>query len=205
MRRSKEDSEITRAKLLDSALDLFLQQGYQRTTLEQIAARAGVTRGAAYWHFAQGKPQLVNLLVTEKSKIVAEKITYQEQQAGNPLDKISGYLLAWCEALETDKEFRKVMQLVVFMMENVPELQDGMKKKKASIKQTLAHFTSLLEQAKHEKLVRPTLDCPSTALMIYSQLWGLTELWLLNTKAYSLHEEMQNTIEILLHGISVTT
>ena len=43
--------ERTRARLLAAALDLFARQGYERTTVAQIAAAAGVTEMTFYRHF----------------------------------------------------------------------------------------------------------------------------------------------------------
>ncbi|GAB1510517.1 TetR/AcrR family transcriptional regulator [Actinophytocola sp. KF-1] len=42
----------TRALLLDAAEEVFAEHGFGRTTLEQIAERAGYTRGAVYANFA---------------------------------------------------------------------------------------------------------------------------------------------------------
>lgn len=51
MRRSKDDAEQTRQGILLAAEDLFSRQGVATTSLDQIARKAGVTRGAIYWHF----------------------------------------------------------------------------------------------------------------------------------------------------------
>ena len=51
MRKTKEDAELTKQNLLEAAFQLFLENGYDRTSLEQICQLAQVTRGAAYWHF----------------------------------------------------------------------------------------------------------------------------------------------------------
>lgn len=51
MRRSKEEAEQTRQKILIAAEQVFSAQGVQGSSLEQIAREAGVTRGAIYWHF----------------------------------------------------------------------------------------------------------------------------------------------------------
>lgn len=51
VRRCKADAEQTRLKILEAAEMLFAERGIARTTLEQIARAAGVTRGAFYWHF----------------------------------------------------------------------------------------------------------------------------------------------------------
>jgi AcrR family transcriptional regulator len=43
--------ERTRAKLLEAARALIREKGYERTTLEEVAARAGMTTGAIYGNF----------------------------------------------------------------------------------------------------------------------------------------------------------
>src|SRR5439155_1683796 len=51
----EERSEATRGKLLAVARKLFRIRGYARTFIEDIAARAGVTKGAFYHHFPDKK------------------------------------------------------------------------------------------------------------------------------------------------------
>ncbi len=57
-RRSQaERTEATTAALVDAARELFARDGYDATSLDVVAARAGVTKGAVYHHF-DGKRQL---------------------------------------------------------------------------------------------------------------------------------------------------
>ena len=51
-RRTKEESAKTRCAIIAAAREVFQRNGVSRTTMEQIADAAGVTRGAVYWHFA---------------------------------------------------------------------------------------------------------------------------------------------------------
>ena len=51
MRRTKDEAERTRRRVLQAARKVFARQGVARTSLEQVARAAGVTRGAVYWHF----------------------------------------------------------------------------------------------------------------------------------------------------------
>jgi AcrR family transcriptional regulator len=41
----------TRQRILDVALDLFIEQGFDGTSLRQIAERLGITKAALYYHF----------------------------------------------------------------------------------------------------------------------------------------------------------
>ena len=51
-RPSRADAKAeTRKQLLDSARNVFTSVGYQGARLDDIAARAGFTKGALYWHF----------------------------------------------------------------------------------------------------------------------------------------------------------
>lgn len=51
----------TRDRILDAARELFAAQGYQRTSLRQIAARLGVTKAAVLYHFP-AKDQILTAL-----------------------------------------------------------------------------------------------------------------------------------------------
>lgn len=52
----------TRDRILDAALDLFIEQGYEKTSLREIAERVGVTKAALYYHFAS-KEEIIRTLV----------------------------------------------------------------------------------------------------------------------------------------------
>ncbi len=56
---------MTRQRILAAATELFSQAGVTETTLEHIAQRANVTRGAIYWHF-RGKEDLFKTIFDEQ-------------------------------------------------------------------------------------------------------------------------------------------
>lgn len=56
--RTTEKAEATRTRILDAALDLFRSQGFDQTTMREIAAEAGVALGSAYYYF-ESKDALV--------------------------------------------------------------------------------------------------------------------------------------------------
>src|SRR3954452_19911047 len=81
--RREEYSETTRQALLDSATRLFAEQGYARTSLDEIAAGARVTKGALYGHFAS-KQALFRVVLEQLEAAVAEDVLRAVQAAASP-------------------------------------------------------------------------------------------------------------------------
>lgn len=63
-RRSGVRAEETRRELLDAAIAVLRERGYEGTRVSEIAARAGVTSGALYNHFAS-KADLLEAAISE--------------------------------------------------------------------------------------------------------------------------------------------
>lgn len=67
-------SERTRDQLIETALQLFRELGYEKTTMRRIATEAGVSTGNAYYYFS-GKDELVQQLygrIQEEHRALAE-------------------------------------------------------------------------------------------------------------------------------------
>jgi AcrR family transcriptional regulator len=47
----RQKSDVTRARILEAALELFRRQGFEAATMRGIAVKAGVATGAAYYYF----------------------------------------------------------------------------------------------------------------------------------------------------------
>lgn len=66
--RPRADERIpegSRARLLDAAGEVFARRGYERATLDEIAAEADLSKGTLYWHF-DGKTDLFHALLEER-------------------------------------------------------------------------------------------------------------------------------------------
>jgi AcrR family transcriptional regulator len=56
-----EEGRSTRERILDVALDLFIAQGYDKTSLREIAERMGFSKAALHYHFASKGDILMGL------------------------------------------------------------------------------------------------------------------------------------------------
>ncbi|MEW5660138.1 helix-turn-helix domain-containing protein, partial [Streptomyces cinereoruber] len=55
----------TRRTILESAAAVFAERGYERTTIGEILVRAGVTKGALYFHFASKEDLALGVLAAQ--------------------------------------------------------------------------------------------------------------------------------------------
>ena len=65
--------DATRLALLSAARELFGQQGYAATSIEEVAGRAGVTKGAVYHHFG-GKAELFQDVYEQVMREVSDQV-----------------------------------------------------------------------------------------------------------------------------------
>ena len=67
----RESTKETRAAILKSAMEVFLEVGYQEASMRKIAARAGITAGAIYKHFS-GKEEMFDEIFEESGRKLME-------------------------------------------------------------------------------------------------------------------------------------
>ena len=85
-------AERTRASLLEAALVLFTEQGFDRTTVAEIAGRAGVTEMTFYRHFGTKEGVLVD---DPYDPLIAEAVTRADPELSSIAAAASGVLAAW--------------------------------------------------------------------------------------------------------------
>ena len=64
-RAARADAREARDELLAAALRVFARRGYREAGVDEIAAEAGYSKGALYWHFS-GKAELLATLLEER-------------------------------------------------------------------------------------------------------------------------------------------
>lgn len=115
MRKTKEESELTRQAILQSALNIFYEKGYSKTTFDEIAKRINLTKGAVYWYFRH-KPDLIAALINEHlSKRTAE--IEQKLPIIRSFNDILQFFYFLADDILKDDNSRKLVFFMVCQME----------------------------------------------------------------------------------------
>jgi len=183
LRRTKQESERTRQGILAAARKVFARQGVTRTTLEEIAAAARVTRGAIYWHFA-GKTELFFAMREQVAVPMIDQIDLALLSADGSdlLAGIERFLRGILEALEGDAAARQTFQIMGFKCEYVGELERELGLQRSRCSELISKLTQIYGRARRAGQLRAGLRPATAALETCSFLIGLTRLWLLDTR-----------------------
>ena len=84
-RTQAERTEATTNALVHAARQLFARDGYEATSLDSVAARAGVTKGAVYHHF-DGKRQLFEAVFAREVERMATPLVAAYARKKDPWD-----------------------------------------------------------------------------------------------------------------------
>jgi TetR/AcrR family acrAB operon transcriptional repressor len=181
MRRTKEEAERTRRSIMRAALNSFYRRGIARTTLEQVATAAGVTRGAIYWHFSN-KRDLVFAIREDVTLPLADRIdvTLLREAALPPLQRVERFLCDIIDLIERDGKTRRTFEVMQFKCEYVDELGRELQEYCRKNTALLVTLTQVYTEARERNELRSDLQPALAALETTAFLSGMLRLWLLN-------------------------
>ena len=183
MRRTKQESERTRQSILAAARRVFARQGVTRTTLEEIAAAAGVTRGAIYWHFAN-KTELFFAMREQMAVPMIDQMDLVLLRAdeSDPLSGVERFLRGILESLESDAVARQTLQIMGFKCEYVGEFERELVLQRLRCSELISKLSEAYSRASRAGKLRVGLSPSMAALETCSFLIGLVRLWLLDAR-----------------------
>jgi TetR/AcrR family transcriptional repressor of nem operon len=85
--KSKKQPEATRRKLIEATMGLMLRRGFNATTVDEICAEAGVTKGSFFYHF-ENKDDVGQAVVKAWGEFGQSVYAEAWKQPGEPLEEI---------------------------------------------------------------------------------------------------------------------
>jgi len=188
MRRTKAEAEQTRESILDAAVDVFFENGVSRSTLEQIAVRAGVTRGAIYWHF-KDKVEIFKAL-QDSIRLPQEDLIVHAAEHGHedPLTVVENGCLSALQLFEEDERQQRIMAILSQRCEYVGEMAGFIVRIGEANQQMLNHIRRLVQMASQNGSLRSEWQPEIAARALQCTMTGLIHEWLRNNREFSLTE-----------------
>ena len=200
MRRTKEEALITRNNLLSAALAVISEQGYSATSLDDIAAAAGVTRGAIYHHFG-GKVELFTALVEERSTDINRIMKQALEEGGSPGEKLRLILVRLFEYSD-DEDYRAMLSLATSKVEYTSELETFWKQNVSSRRELVRFLTDLIREGIQQGDFRKDLSANDAAIAVAGFMNGVGLMWVQDPLNYSLSNRAEALVDAMLGGLA---
>jgi AcrR family transcriptional regulator len=181
-----------RQQLLDIGRELFGQKGFEATSIEEIAARADVSKPVVYEHFG-GKEGLYAVVVDREMQLLLDRFTSALSEPGRPRDLLERAALVLLDYIEDDTEGFRVLT------------------RDAPVTSGAGSFSSLIGEVarKVEHLLGRQFDSrgydPQLAELYSQALVGMVALvgqWWLDTRSPGKQEVAAHLVNLAYNGLA---
>ncbi len=188
MRRTKEDAEKTRLKIIEAALTLFSRNGYSNTTLGMIGAEAGYSRGPIYWHF-KNKDDLYQAVLAYSQEPLEGLVSSAAGSGTDALAAIDNFAQQWLELLAEDVWFRQSFEILLNKTELTDAIAPTIKRERELTRYIVDTLSQLVAKAQDNQQLPATQPASKLGLLIYTHLMGITQSWLFAPDLFCLKAE----------------
>jgi len=195
--------EITKQTIMDTALRMFLLNGYDKTSMNDIVRESGITKGGIYYHF-QNKDELFLAVIKEISLFVEEWAQKLLKKARNTEEMIRAYFNSASEVMnafmslcpeenvssihyyqfmiDSLKRFKSVRDTMGASYLHTADMLAGqilLAQKRGDIRKDLNaenlafHLSALMEGMINLTIVYPELDLVEKGNQMFEDFWKL--------------------------------
>ena len=201
VRRTKDEAQETRNRILDAAEYLFSERWVSRTSLEDIAQAASVTRGAIYWHFKDKSDlfaAMVNRVTLPMEAMVARS---SDESVEDPIASLKACAVTALKRTATDPQVQRVFDVVTHKCEYLGEMA-GVYERISSIQKGCVDRTEqAIRNAVKRGLLPAHLNPRLAAVGLDAMLFGLISNWLANPGYLPLERQAEAMIDLYLDGL----
>ena len=201
-RKTREEALETRERLLDAAQCVFKQRGVTRTSLAEVAAAAGVTRGAVYWHF-KDKAALFGAMC-DRATLPLDAMFERagETASTDPLATLRTLCVGALTRLATDARTQVVFEVLFHKTELVDELAGIATSHRTERCQCLSQIEDIIARSADIGELPRDIDAALAAHGLNALMVGIMHEWVLDPSAYDLAAAAPALIDAYLAGLA---
>ena len=186
--KRKRQSERTEALILETALRLMKEHGFDGVSIREICREAGITTGAFYHHFTSKDVLLLACFAPLKGKL---SIAWETHANTMPMERIRQMVIAYADYMSHEGE----------LLSKYYQYRLGQPTMSASfddedyLRQAL---TQALDAMQKQGVLPSSFAVDRTALFLHRHYRGIVVDWVLHNYEYSLKDCMLEAFDILV-------
>ncbi|KAA3438122.1 TetR/AcrR family transcriptional regulator [Rufibacter hautae] len=180
--------ETSTQKIIDTALELFAEQGFDRTSIRQIATKAGISLGLLYNYYQSKEDLLKEILVRGRQDILQ---SFEKPEGLTPFQYLEHHIQTTFRLLEQNKNFWRLYHSLKMQSEVLKALEQEVQAENQLVLQLLSKN---LAQAGS---TNPSAD----AVLMFATIDGIAQHYLILPE-YPLQEVMERYLVQLKHHLA---
>ena len=106
-RKRRANGEESRRRILDAAMDVAGERGYEGTSIALVSAKCGLPASSIYWHF-KDKDDLIAAVIERSFGTWLAAMTVPGAEAGTPEQRVSDMVVQVAKALLEAPDFLRL-------------------------------------------------------------------------------------------------
>lgn len=193
-RRQRKKGE-TKENIYKTAVELFLEKGYDKTTIEEITEKADVAKGTFFNHFPSKDAILFYL--GEKRLVLLDKVLEDKLiEIQSAKEKLFEYFRILARFNEEEKEITHLIVIEIFKNADLLKLSE--EKSIVNFQMVLA---KIINEGKKREEFRPDVNTTYVADILAGVYFYTLFSWLQGKLSKSLTSELLGRIEVIKNGI----
>lgn len=189
-----ERVEKRRHQIVEAATELFSSQGFYKTTIKDIAHRAGISTGLVYLYVRE-KEDVLLLVLLQVVDAYAQEIPRAMEGVADPLDRLVRAVVAYCRVVDRHRAatvlaYRSTKSLT-------PDRRELIQQRETETNEIIADAIALCMK---KGLIRKlNIDVLTYQIVLVAHGWALKG-WYFKSRL-SLEDYIADSLDILLTGV----
>jgi AcrR family transcriptional regulator len=197
-RRERKKQE-TRRRIYSAAFELFLERGFDETTVEEIAERADVAKGTVFNYFPQ-KSSFLPAIFEHWVNRITEELGPIEEWSGTTRSKLEQLA---CFMANLGAESPELFRRAIFEhLRSIPDA-DGCMRAGPPVQQIVGMIRTVLSGGIEAGDVRSDLNLDHGASLVEAAVFKTLVIWLMENGPFEeVRDEMSGKLDIIFEGVA---
>jgi len=187
--------KVKRQLIIDAAIEVFSRNGFQNSTISQIARKADVAEGTIYQYF-KNKEDLFFSIPIDKTKEFYNELELHLEGIHGAENKIRKFVWYYLYHLQENPNYARALMLEMRVNRNFA------KTKTFEAYRPLTHkILEIIEEGQEEGVIRKDVNIYTIRHLILGMLEHIVTRWLLKGEKNDLLVQYNEAVELLVQGI----
>ena len=180
---------LRRERVYATAIELFVEQGFDSTTMEEISERASVARATVFNHF-QRKSAFLDEWSARRRRRAREAVRAAGLDEHSIQEFLTRYMIELADSAESSRA------------ETVALIGSAIRSTDAFGNTYLTReIADLVAQARRGGEVRPEVDSVQAGLIIATSYFAILDRWITEPPPFDLRRALAGMLDLVFHGM----